>query len=298
MYNKLYYLAALLYKESFKESAWGRCRALILKRITALTTKAMQGIQKIATVISFAAIAGFTFFVESALAQNYTLVWSDEFTNGIGPDWTFEVGTGSNGWGNNELQFYRAENATVVNGELRITAMQQNFGGMSYTSARMKTQCKASWRYGKVEARIKMPSFQGSWPAFWMLGDYIQRVGWPACGEIDVMEHVNTSPDVHGTIHWFADAYAVYGGSTPIDVTQWHVYSVEWDEQGISWAVDGNVYHVANITNGINGTDEFHNTFFILLNMAIGGNWPGFVVDTSALPAVMSVDYVRIYAEE
>lgn len=230
-------------------------------------------------------------------AQNYQLVWSDEFTSGIGPEWTFETGTGSNGWGNNELQYYRQENAAVVNGELQITALQQNFGGMDYTSARLKTQCKKSWKYGKIEARIKLPSFQGSWPAFWMLGDYIGRVGWPRCGEIDIMEHINTSSQVHGTIHWFNNGNVNYGGDTAIDVTQYHVYSIEWDETGISWFVDGVFYHAANTTNFINDTEEFHHDFFIILNMAIGGNWPGFDVNNSAFPAVMNVDYVRVYEE-
>lgn len=237
-----------------------------------------------------------TFLMSGSVhSQNYELVWADEFTNGISDDWTFEIGTGSNGWGNNELQFYLAENASVENGELVITAKQENAGGMLYTSARLKTQCKKSFRYGRVEARIKLPSFTGSWPAFWMLGDYFGRVGWPACGEIDIMEHINTSQDVHGTIHWFANQYATYGGSTPVNVTQYHVYSVEWDENAIRWYVDDNLYHTANISNAINGTEEFHHNFFIILNMAIGGNWPGFNVDPSAFPANMYVDYVRVY---
>lgn len=233
--------------------------------------------------------------VQSLQAQNYELVWSDEFTNGISEEWTFEIGTGNNGWGNNELQYYLAENATVENGELVITAKQENVGGMAYTSSRMKTMCKKSFRYGKMEARMKLPSFTGSWPAFWMLGDYFGRVGWPACGEIDIMEHINTSSQVHGTIHWFADQYATFGGDTSVDVTEYHVYSVEWDEFGIRWYVDGNLYHTANITDNINGTEEFHHHFFLILNMAIGGNWPGFNVDQSALPASMYVDYVRVY---
>lgn len=230
-------------------------------------------------------------------AQNYELVWSDEFTDGISEDWTFEIGTGNSGWGNNELQYYLEENATVENGELVITAKQESVGGMDYTSARLKTQCKKSFRYGKVEARIKLPSFQGSWPAFWMLGDYIQRVGWPRCGEIDVMEHVNTSPQVHGTMHWYNDGHVYFGGETNTDVTQYHIYSIEWDESNIRWFLDGNQYHSANIADYINDTGELHQTFFILLNMAIGGNWPGFAIDESAFPATMHVDYVRVYQE-
>ncbi len=240
-----------------------------------------------------------TFYCSPLIAQNssWQLVWQDEFTHGIGPDWVFETGTGANGWGNNELQYYRRENASVENGNLVITARRENFGGRSYTSARMKTQGRKSWRYGKIEARIALPSFQGSWPAFWMLGESISTVGWPSCGEIDIMEHINTDPDIHGTIHWrdHTGQRAMFGRSTGTDVTQFHIYSVEWDDKSIQWFVNGRKYNEANIENGINGTHEFHENFFILLNMAIGGNWPGFAVDNNAFPAKMYVDYVRVY---
>ena len=232
-------------------------------------------------------------------AQNWQLVWQDEFTNGISSDWVFETGTGSGGWGNNELQYYRRENATVSNGALVITARRESYGGMQYTSARMKTQGKKSWKYGKIEARIAMPSFQGVWPAFWMLGDNISSVGWPSCGEIDVMEHVNTGGTVHGTIHWqdHNNTYANYGGNTSTSITSYHLYTVEWNASAIKWFVDGVKFHEASIANGVNGTSEFHNNFFILLNMAIGGNWPGFTVDNNAFPATMMVDYVRVYQD-
>ncbi|HEX8531739.1 MAG TPA: Ig-like domain-containing protein, partial [Cytophagales bacterium] len=238
-----------------------------------------------------------TVTVTAPSADGYTLVWADEFTNGIGPDWVFETGRGSNGWGNNELQYYRQENASVQNGELVITAKKESFGGAAYTSARLKTQGKKAFRYGRMEAKIAMPAAQGLWPAFWMLGSSIVTEGWPSCGEIDIMEHVNASPDVHGTIHWSSDngSYANYGGHTPANVTVAHVYSVEWDASAIRWFVDGVPYHEASIQGGVNGTDEFHEEFFLLLNMAVGGNWPGFNVDETALPANMYVDYVRVY---
>jgi beta-glucanase (GH16 family) len=231
------------------------------------------------------------------IAQNWQLVWQDEFTNGISADWVFETGTGSGGWGNNELEYYRRENATTSNGQLVITAKRESFGGMQYTSARMKTQGHKSWKYGRVEARIAMPSFQGVWPAFWMLGDNIGSVGWPACGEIDIMEHVNTGGTVNGTIHWQDqnNQYANYGSSTTTSITSFHIYAIEWDASSIRWFVDGTQYLTANILNGINGTNEFHNNFFILLNLAIGGNWPGSTIDNNALPASMYVDYVRVY---
>lgn len=235
-------------------------------------------------------------FTESS-AQNWQLVWADEFNGSISPDWVFETGTGSWGWGNNEQQYYRRENATVQNGALVITAKREDFGGMRYTSARMKTQARKSWKYGRIEARIAMPSFSGVWPAFWMLGDNITSVGWPACGEIDIMEHVNTEPKTHGTIHWqdHNGNYANYGGSASVNVTAYHTYAIEWNSSSIKWFLDGVQYHEVNIQGGVNGTSEFHNKFFILLNMAIGGNWPGFNIDESAMPARMYVDYVRVY---
>lgn len=230
-------------------------------------------------------------------SQNWQLVWQDEFTNGISSDWAFETGNGSSGWGNNELQYYRRENVTVENGKLVITAKRENYGGFQYTSARMKTQGRKTFKYGKIEARIAMPSAQGLWPAFWMLGSNITSVGWPACGEIDIMEHVNTSPDIHGTIHWqdHNGNYANYGGHTATNVTAYHTYSVEWDQNSIKWFFDGQQYHIVDISNGVNGTSEFHNEYFLLLNMAVGGNWPGFTVDNGALPAKMYIDYVRVY---
>lgn len=234
----------------------------------------------------------------SAYAQDWQLVWQDEFNNGISPDWEFEIGTGDWGWGNNELQYYRRENATVHNGILHITAKQENISGSNYTSARMKTQGIKSWKYGKIEARIALPSFTGSWPAFWMLGESINNVGWPACGEIDIMEQVNTAQEVHGTIHWDANgSYANYGSSTPSNVTGFHVYSIEWDASAIRWFMDGVQYNEVDISNGANGTSEFHEEFFLLLNMAVGGEWPGYEVNNSALPATMQVDYVRVYEQ-
>jgi beta-glucanase (GH16 family) len=231
-------------------------------------------------------------------AQNWQIVWQDEFTSGVSADWVFETGTGSGGWGNNELEYYRRENATVSNGQLVITAKREAFGGMQYTSARMKTQGKKSWKFGKIEARIAMPSFQGVWPAFWMLGDNIGSVGWPACGELDIMEHVNTGGTVYGTAHWSDpnNNYASYGGNTTLgSLTAFHNYWIEWDASLVKWFVDGVKYHEINIAGGINGTGEFSNNFFILLNLAIGGNWPGFTVDNNAFPANMYVDYVRVY---
>lgn len=233
-------------------------------------------------------------------ATNWGLVWSDEF-NGTSlntSNWTAEIGTGSGGWGNNELQYYtnRPQNLQVTGGNLVITAQKEAYGGMNYTSARIKTQGLRSFTFGKIEARIKLPSGQGLWPAFWMLGTNINTVGWPACGEIDVMERVNNNPYVNGTVHWDANGHAEFGRvSGGLDFSQFHVYSVEWDSSYIRWFVDGVQFNEILIANGAGNTEEFQKSFFILLNLAVGGNWPGSPDGSTPFPAQMLVDYVRVY---
>ncbi len=235
-----------------------------------------------------------------AADTGWNLAWSDEF-NGTSIDtsnWKFETGGG--GWGNNELEYYtnRSDNARIENGNLVIEGRKESYNGASYTSARLKSQGLRNWTYGKVEARMKLPAGQGIWPAFWMLGENISQVNWPACGEIDIMEHINNESLVHGTIHWDNNGHAYYGTASPnIDVTQYHVYSVEWNASSIKWFVDGTQYLEANIANNINGTDEFHKPFFILFNLAIGGDWPGSPNSSTAFPAKMYVDYVRVYKQ-
>lgn len=229
-----------------------------------------------------------------------TLVWSDEFngTSLSGSNWVYETGTGSGGWGNNELEYYtnRSQNISVSGGYLNITALKESYGGMGYTSARIKTQGLKSWTYGTIEARIKLPKGQGLWPAFWMLGTNIGSVGWPACGEMDIMEHVSNEAMVHGTMHWDTNGYANYGMPSPnLDFSQFHTYQIQWDTNAIRWYVDGTLYCTGNIANNINGTDEFHRPFFILLNLAVGGNWPGSPDGSTVFPAKMQVDYVRVY---
>jgi beta-glucanase (GH16 family) len=231
----------------------------------------------------------------AAQAQSWQLVWSDEFNGSIGPDWVFETGGG--GWGNNELEYYRRENATVENGNLVITAKREDFGGYHYTSARMKTQGTKSWTYGRMEARIKLPVKQGTWPGWWMLGSNISSVGWPASGELDIMEQINTGNTVYGTAHWQAanGSQADYGNSLVTTPSDYHVYAIEWDADYIKWFVDGTQYHIMQITGGTGNTQAFAKDFFLLLNMAVGGNWPGFTIDDGSLPAKMYVDYVRVY---
>ncbi|SEA78572.1 glycoside hydrolase family 16 protein [Pedobacter hartonius] len=221
------------------------------------------------------------------------LVWSDEF-NGSAVNltkWTFESGKGQN----NEKQFYQASNTTVSNGNLVITAKKQSVGGMSYTSSRLNTSGKFSILYGRLEARIKGPLGQGLWPAFWALGQNFSTVGWPKCGEIDIMEHVNANNTFYGTIHWDNNGHAQYGNQTTATGGDYHVFAIEWDSASIRWYLDGNLFNTANIKDNINGTDEFHKPFFIILDMAVGGDFPGSTIDETKLPANMLVDYVRVY---
>ncbi|KAF9125914.1 hypothetical protein BGX30_000236 [Mortierella sp. GBA39] len=235
-------------------------------------------------------------------APNWKLVWSDEFDGTAlnRSNWTPEIGTGSGGWGNNELQYYtdRSQNLQVTGGNLVITARKESYGGMNYTSARIKTQNLKSFTYGKIEARIKLPSGQGLWPAFWMLGSNISTVGWPYSGETDIMERVNNNPFVNGTVHWDAGGHAEYGRvSGNLDFSQYHVYSVEWDSKYIRWFVDGQQFNEFYIENGTGNTEEFQRPFFLLLNLAVGGNWPGAPNDSTPFPAQMLVDYVRVYQD-
>ncbi|MNO27277.1 Beta-glucanase precursor [compost metagenome] len=235
-------------------------------------------------------------------ATNWNLAWSDEFdgTSLNTSNWTAEIGTGSSGWGNNELQYYtnRSQNLQVTGGNLVITALKESYNGSSYTSARIKTQGKKSFTYGKIEARIKLPSGQGLWPAFWMLGTNIDAagVGWPKCGETDIMERVNNNAFVNGTVHWDANGQADYGQiSGNLDFSQYHVYSIEWDAKYIRWFVDGNQFNEFYIENGTGNTEEFQKPSFLLLNLAVGGNWPGSPNAATPFPAQMLVDYVRVY---
>jgi hypothetical protein len=233
------------------------------------------------------------------------LIWSDEFngTTISSANWGFDLGGG--GWGNNELQNYtnRPENARVANGLLTIEARRENFGGNAYTSARMKTQGKQSFGINTwVEARINAPEGQGIWPAFWMLGNSISTVGWPSCGEIDIMEIQGQNPARNfGTIHW-ADAngqHASFGGifnSSSSLTAGFHTFAVSRTSTTIRWYVDRVQYAEANISGGINSTSEFQAPFFIILNVAVGGNFVGNPDGSTIFPQQMQVDWVRVWS--
>jgi beta-glucanase (GH16 family) len=234
------------------------------------------------------------------------LVWSDEFNTGSRPDttkWVYNIGTGSNGWGNNEAQYYTGDstNARIENGNLIIEARKENKGGKSYTSARMITQGKASWTYGRMEIRAKLPKGVGTWPAIWMLGDNITTAGWPACGEIDIMEHVGKDQDmVHWSTHsklnnWTLGTQRTNKSTIEGVSTAFHVYKIEWSKDFIQFFVDGQLCYTS--PNEGKGSDyyPFNAPQFLLLNLAIGGNFGGQTINDAIFPCRMEVDYVRVY---
>jgi beta-glucanase (GH16 family) len=243
----------------------------------------------------------------------WSLVWSDEFDGPTGSavdlsKWSFDIG--GNGWGNNELETYtsRTANSDLEGGRLRIKALKETFTGpdkitRNYTSARLLTKNKFSQAYGRFEARIKIPYGQGIWPAFWMLGDNIDTVHWPTCGEIDIMENIGKEPSrVHGTLHGpgysggsgITAPYALPNGQNFSD--DFHTFAVEWEPKVIRFYVDRVLYKTRTPSDLPAGTSwVFDHPFFIILNVAVGGYWPGNPDATTIFPQQMLVDYVRVY---
>jgi len=233
------------------------------------------------------------------------LVMSEEFNVDGAPDsnlWSYNLGTGSNGWGNNELQYYtdRTQNIKVENGVLKITALREQYMGSSYTSARILTKGKFEAKYGRIEARIKLPRGKGLWPAFWMLGANSDTVIWPQCGEIDIMEYLGNSPTkIFGTVHGPG-----YSGGESISKnfflsnsrfdTDFHIFGIEWDENRVSFYVDDILYHSVT-PEDVPGEWVFNQSFYMILNVAVGGNLPGAPNSETPFPQEMLVDYVRVY---
>lgn len=233
----------------------------------------------------------------------WNLVWQDEF-NGttINPaNWKHELG--ASGWGNNEWQNYteRSENSFISDGKLVIEAKKENYNGSQYTSARMVTAGLQEFKYGRIDIRAKLPEGQGIWPALWMLGSNFTTIGWPKCGEIDIMEIIGSKPStLHGTIHWDNyGSYASYGNETTLSSgkfsDEFHVFTLIWDEQQIKWLLDDVQFNVVDITPA--GLSEFHNKFFFIFNVAVGGNWPGYPDATTVFPQRMFVDYIRVFQQ-
>lgn len=242
--------------------------------------------------------------------DGYNLVWSDEFSGtALSTDWTFELGDGCPdlcGWGNQELEYYKKENTSLADGNLTITAKRESINGKPYTSSKLNTKGKKFFTYGRIDIRAKLPKGQGLWPALWMLGENIDEVSWPKSGEIDIMEMIGGSKDnqdgtVHGTVHWDNNGnYANYGGSTKLPFgifnDEYHVFSIDWTEREIIWLLDGVKFHVIDITPP--GLDEFHKPFYLILNVAVGGTWPGSPDGSTVFPQEMKVDYVRVFQKK
>lgn len=226
-----------------------------------------------------------------------TALWSDEFNTDGAPDsskWGYDLGAG--GWGNNESQFYtsRAENVIVSNGTLKIKTLKESYQGSNYTSTRMLSKGKFSFKYGKIEFRAKLPSGAGTWPALWMLGDNIGTVSWPACGEIDVMEHVgNQLNKIHGTLHYTGRSGGnADSSSTTIAnaTTEFHIYTVDWRADSIKFYVDNQLFKTATNTSNM----PFNQNFFLIMNCAMGGNFGG-AIDPNFVSSTFEVDYVRVF---
>jgi beta-glucanase (GH16 family) len=247
-------------------------------------------------------------------APGWTLSWSDEFdsADGSAPDsskWTYDIGGG--GWGNHELETYtsRPENAQIRGGNLVITARKESRTGgdgiqREYTSARLKTQKLFAQKYGRFEARVRIPTGQGMWPAFWMLGNDIETVIWPKCGEIDIMENIGREKDaVHGSLHGPSSAAATADQTSTFRVPvgqnisdDFHVFAVEWDESSVKFFVDSTNYASMRKEQWpATGQWVFDHPFFIILNLAVGGDWPGSPDASTQFPQQMLVDYVRVY---
>jgi beta-glucanase (GH16 family) len=261
----------------------------------------------IAALAAFAVASSVIYKQSLKNEQNnkWTLIWEDDFknVNGSAVDaskWVYDVG--GHGWGNNEHQYYTSgtNNCYIQDSNLVIEAKKEDFEGKAYTSARIKTKGKFEFQYGKVEMRAKLPYGQGIWPAFWMLGEDINQVDWPNCGEIDIMEFIGKDPQkVYATAHGPG-----YSGDKSIGSSlslmsapgnDYHIYSIEWSENKIEWFIDGQKYHTVTTENVGSNPWAFNRKFFLMLNLAVGGNWPGYPDDTTVFPQKYLIDYVRVY---
>jgi beta-glucanase (GH16 family) len=235
--------------------------------------------------------------LQVTVATALGLVWSDEFNTNGAPDpakWGYDLGGG--GYGNNELEYYtnRPENVIVENGVLKIKAIKENYNGSAYTSARLLSKDKFAFKYGKVEVSAKLPAGVGTWPAIWMLGSNISTAGWPACGEIDIMEHRGSELNkIFGTLHYPGHSGGNADGNTKMisnATTAFHKYSLDWSASAIKIYVDDQLIHTVANTASL----PFNQDFFFILNVAMGGTFGG-TVDPNFTNATMEVDYIRVY---
>jgi beta-glucanase (GH16 family) len=236
----------------------------------------------------------------------YTLVWSDEFTgNSLDVNaWNQEIGNGSGGWGNNELEYYTnsLKNCFLSNGNLIIEARKEATNGFNYSSARLTTQNKKDFKFGRIDIRAKLPVSKGMWPALWMLGSNINSVGWPGCGEMDIMELVGSAPGrVQSTMHWKSPAgvhlskYGKYDLSSGDFSQQFHVFSMVWATDIIKCYVDDILILTTSVTDAGAASYPFNLNQFFIFNVAVGGDWPGPPDSSTPFPQRMFVDYVRVF---
>ena len=240
--------------------------------------------------------------------NNYSglsLIWADEFdgTQLNENYWTFQLGDGCPaicGWGNNELENYQKENTSFQNGNLIIRAKKET-GNNNFTSSRINTKGKFSFKYGRVDVRAALPVGQGIWPAIWMLGENIDQVGWPKCGEIDIMEKIGGNGrenTAYGTVHWDNNGQnADYGGSQTLTSgnfqNEFHVFTIKWTLNSIIWYIDDIQFHIIDTTPS--ELSEFQKDFHLLINLAVGGNWPGNPDATTTFSQYLIVDYIRVF---
>jgi|WetSurMetagenome_2_1015567.scaffolds.fasta_scaffold47118_2 beta-glucanase (GH16 family) len=240
--------------------------------------------------------------------DGYNLIWRDEFTGAAlnTADWTYEIGNGcpnNCGWGNNESEYYRSENTSIVSGNLVITAKKQDYEGFNYTSSRIVTKGKQQFKFGRIDIRAALPEGQGIWPAIWMLGSNEDAVGWPACGEVDIMELTGDTPNrVVGTVHYGTNlaqhqfnSVSKFAASNDSYQDKYHVYSINWENNLIQFLVDDEVYSTITPAD-LNGQPwPFNKYFFFIFNVAVGGNWPGYPDSSTKFPQYMIVDYIRVF---
>lgn len=243
--------------------------------------------------------------------EGMTLVWADEFESDAldSNSWSYDVGDGCPslcGWGNNELEYYTAsaENSYLADGKLVIVAKPDSIMNSNYSSAKLVTRDKQTFKYGRIDIRAKMPTGRGIWPAIWMLPADNVYGGWPTSGEIDIVELVGHEPEkIHGTVHFgpavgysqnSGNSYSLAAGAF---ADKFHVFSIIWSQDSIQWLVDGVRYHAISRASVGTNTYPFNESFYLILNVAVGGNWPGSPTSETVFPQTMNVDYVRVFQE-
>ena len=233
--------------------------------------------------------------------SNYTLIFKEDFksTENFEANWDFEIGTGDNGWGNSEKQYYRTskDNIFIKDNQLHIKAIKKKIKDNEYTSGRITTKKTFQFAYGYVKTRMKLPKAKGIWPSFWMLGENIEKVGWPNCGEIDIVETINDNDVIFNSLHWFDDETRDRGDYSSVNnITnkdEFHIYELFWGEDYITIFIDGEQTYIIDIEHI--ATNAFTKQFYLIFSLAVGGDFPGNDIDNSKFPLEMIIDYIEVY---